>query len=117
MMRLVSILRARCPQCKKGNVFGSKGNLLLLQIPKMNARCENCNFKFEKEPGFFFGAMFVSYALAVLQFIAFFIISYVILKVPLLITFLGIVLVATLCSTVNFRLSRMIWIYLFYKKK
>ena len=29
----------------------------------MHKNCPNCSFKFEKEPGFFFGAMFINYAL------------------------------------------------------
>ena len=116
-MQLILILKAKCPKCKKGNIFSSNGNSLLFRIPKMKVRCENCNFKYEKEPGFFFGAMFVSYALAVAQFIAFFIISYFVFNVSLLLTYVGIVLLAILSSSLNFRLSRIIWIYLFYKKK
>ncbi|MDO5980659.1 DUF983 domain-containing protein [Flavivirga spongiicola] len=83
----------------------------------MNDRCENCDFKFEKEPGFFFGAMFVSYALAVAEFIGVFIISYFVFGLSLLVSFFGIILSAILFSTVNFRLSRTIWIYLFFNPK
>ena len=84
-------------------------------MPKMNDRCTKCNFKFEKETGFFFGAMFVSYAVAVAQMIANFIIFWYFLDLsPLNIYFL-IVAGAILASTFNFRISRTIWIYLFYK--
>ncbi len=116
-MQLSPILKGKCPQCKKGNVFNLNGNLLLLRVPEMNERCEKCNFKFEKEPGFFFGAMFVSYALAVAQFVIFFMIFYVILNKSPSFTFFGIVLITLLSSTLNFRLSRILWIYLFYKKE
>ncbi len=116
-MNLISILRGKCPQCKKNDIFNSKGNLLFFQIPQMDERCKNCNFKFEKEPGFFFGAMFVSYALAVAEFIGVFIMSYFIFELSLLASFLGIILSAILLSTINFRLSRIIWIYLFSNKK
>lgn len=116
-MQLTPILKGKCPQCNKGNVFNLNGNLLLLRVPEMNATCKKCNFKFEKEPGFFFGAMFVSYALSVAQFIIFFMIFYVILNMSPSFTFFGIVLITLLSSTLNFRLSRILWIYLFYKKK
>ncbi len=116
-MNLIPILRGKCPECKKNNIFNSNGNLLLFQIPQMNHRCKNCNFKFEKEPGFFFGAMFVSYALAVAEFIGVFIMSYFILGLSLLVSFLSIILSAILLSTINFRLSRTIWIYLFSNAK
>jgi Protein of unknown function (DUF983) len=32
----------------------------------MNERCPNCNLKFEREEGYFLGAMYVSYALSLL---------------------------------------------------
>jgi len=115
-MQLISILKGKCPQCKEKNIFNSNGNSLLFRIPEMHDRCENCNFKFLKEPGFFFGAMFVSYALAVGEIITLFLISYFVLKLSVLFTFGVIAIFAILCSTLNFRLSRTIWIYLFYKK-
>ena len=116
-MLISSILRGECPSCKKSKIFNSKGNLLLFRIPRMNKRCNKCNFKFEREPGFFFGAMFVSYALTAAEFITFSIISYFILGMSLSITFFGVVLLAILMSTVNFRLARVIWIYIFSKTK
>ncbi|MEZ4970604.1 MAG: DUF983 domain-containing protein [Flavobacteriaceae bacterium] len=83
----------------------------------MNERCNKCNYKFEREPGFFFGAMFVSYALAAAEFITFSIISYFILGMSLMATFFGVVLLAIIMSSINFRLSRIIWIYIFTKAK
>ncbi len=112
-MKLLSILKGKCPSCEKSGIFHTSGNLLLFQIPKINDRCKKCNFKFEKEPGFFFGAMFVSYALAVAEFIGAFLLSHFIFGRSLLVSFLVIVLIAILFSTINFRLSRTIWIYLF----
>ncbi len=112
-MKLLSILKGKCPSCEKSSIFHTSGNLLLFQIPKINDRCKKCNFKFEKEPGFFFGAMFVSYALAVAEFIGAFLLSHFIFGRSLLVSFLVIVLMAILFSTINFRLSRTIWIYLF----
>ncbi|APU10168.1 hypothetical protein A5M85_07695 [Cellulophaga lytica] len=112
-----SLLKGKCPQCKKRSIFNAAQGLFLLSIPEMDAVCKNCNFKFEKEPGFFFGAMFVSYALAVAEFIAFSILFYFILKMPILYTFLGVLFFALILSTFNYRYSRIIWIYLFYKEK
>jgi Protein of unknown function (DUF983) len=33
----------------------------------MNERCPSCNLKFEREEGYFLGAMYVSYALSLLS--------------------------------------------------
>lgn len=51
-----SILHLRCPRCHHGRVF--KG------LFAMNERCGVCALKFEREPGYFVGAMYISYALA-----------------------------------------------------
>src|SRR5262245_20482927 len=56
-MRLGSILRMRCPQCHEGRVFRS--------LVTMHDSCPSCGCVFEREPGYFVGAMYVSYALAV----------------------------------------------------
>ncbi|MDF4220674.1 DUF983 domain-containing protein [Maribacter sp. M208] len=81
----------------------------------MNERCPECNFKFEKETGFFFGAMFVSYALAVAQMIISLVLFWYFVDLSPLRVFTIIALVTVLLSTFNFRLSRSIWIHLFYK--
>jgi uncharacterized protein (DUF983 family) len=58
---LVGILRQRCPRCRAGRIF--RGSIVR-GFPKMYERCEICNLKFEREPGYFLGAMYVSYGLA-----------------------------------------------------
>lgn len=116
-MLILSILKGKCPSCKKSKIFNSKESRLLFKIPTMNERCNKCNYKFEREPGFFFGAMFVSYALAAAEFITFSIIFYFILGMSLMATFFGVVLLAIIMSSINFRLSRIIWIYIFTKAK
>ena len=58
MGKVIDVLTCKCPKCKKGKMFNNLGNLLLFRMSKMNTICNVCNFKFEKEPGFFFGAIF-----------------------------------------------------------
>jgi len=114
-MVVLDILKCKCPNCKEGDVFEPKSGLISFGIPKMKPRCENCNYKFEREPGFFFGAMFVSYALAVAEYITFFVVAHFLLDLPILYAFFGIGILAILGSGFNFRTSRLIWIYFFYK--
>jgi len=57
MLRLRAILRLRCPRCLEGKVW--RGFL------SMNVVCPVCGLIFEREPGYFTGAMVVSYGLAV----------------------------------------------------
>jgi len=112
MSAITGIFTERCPKCEKGKVFAKKGNPFLLQMPRMNTNCSVCGHKYEKEPGYFFGSMFVSYALTVVEMIVFFLIVYQFIEsfvtIVVLIGFLSLLL-----STYNFRLSRMVWIYMF----
>lgn len=58
---LVGILRQCCPRCRVGRIFHGS---IFLGFPKMFERCAVCDLKFEREPGYFLGAMYVSYGLA-----------------------------------------------------
>ena len=57
MRRLVAILGLRCPRCLQGKVW--RGFI------SMSAACPVCGLVFEREPGYFTGAMVVSYVIAV----------------------------------------------------
>ncbi len=57
----MSILRQRCPRCRIGKIF--RGSIFR-GFPKMYERCEVCDLKFEREAGYFLGAMYISYGLA-----------------------------------------------------
>ncbi len=49
----------KCPRCRVGDLFRSP-----LQISKpldMYKQCSHCQQKYEPEPGYYYGAMFVSY--------------------------------------------------------
>ncbi|SIP91942.1 DUF983 domain-containing protein [Maribacter ulvicola] len=115
MSLIIDVLKCKCPQCRKGDVFSDAGNIFLFKMPKMDKRCAECNFKFEKETGFFFGAMFVSYALAVAQMIVSLVLFWYFVDLSPVRVYAIIAAIAVLLSTINFRLSRSIWIYIFYK--
>jgi uncharacterized protein (DUF983 family) len=58
--RVAAILALRCPRCLRGPVWRS--------FLGMHERCPECGLAFEREPGYFTGAMVVSYVLAVPTF-------------------------------------------------
>lgn len=81
----------------------------------MNEVCPHCGLKFEREPGYFYVAMFVSYAMNVVQMIAVCVAAYI-FGLPLaydsLWYYVGILLVSVvLWSPFNYRYSRMILLY------
>lgn len=51
-----TIARQRCPKCRKGIVFRHG--------MEMNNKCPYCGTRFDREPGFFTGAMYIGYVIA-----------------------------------------------------
>jgi uncharacterized protein (DUF983 family) len=68
-------MHAKCPRCRRGNMF--EGPMYGLKLQKMNVNCPHCGLKFEREPGYFYVAMFVSYAMNVAQMITIAVATYV----------------------------------------
>lgn len=116
MSQFKDIITEKCPVCGESHVFTQKGNPFLFKMPKMKKECDVCGHKFEKEPGFFYGAMYVSYALTVAEMISVYIITQ--FFTDDFATIMGIIAItAFVLSTFNFRLSRMLWMYMFDGKK
>jgi uncharacterized protein (DUF983 family) len=58
---IASLFRQLCPRCRRGKIFRTS---IVFSIPKMYERCPVCDLKFEREQGYFLGAMYISYGLA-----------------------------------------------------
>jgi uncharacterized protein (DUF983 family) len=102
---LGAVLGGRCPACREGRVFA--GRL------RMHERCPACSLVFEREPGYFVGAMYVSYALAVPTYLL--LVAAVHLVAPRL-PLLGLLAVAAAlflpAVPFLFRTSRVLWLHL-----
>lgn len=57
-----AIWNYKCPRCKEGDMF--KTPFELSNPTNMNERCTKCNLDFEPEPGFYFGALIISYGIS-----------------------------------------------------
>lgn len=78
----------------------------------MHERCPACGLKFEREQGYFLGAMYISYALALVTILAFGLILWLGTHWPLpRVAILAVVLFLPAAPTLTL-LSRVIWIYL-----
>jgi len=62
--KLYSVVRFKCPQCHEGAFFLAHP-YNLIKVGDTHAQCPVCGLKYEKEPGFYTGAMYVSYAIGV----------------------------------------------------
>jgi len=101
-MRFLAILKQRCPRCLRGRVF--------VGLLRMNQYCSECGLTFEREPGYFVGAMYVSYSLAIITVVPTW-------RVMMLMgvsgwgILLAISVQLVLCSPLLFRYSRVIWLH------
>lgn len=112
--RLYSILNGTCPVCHEGKVFKYKKVFHPTKFDKMYDRCDRCGHKYEIETGFFYGAMYVSYALTVAISVATFVITHLIYSdTPYWVYIINILVVLVLMAPITFRSGRLIWINLF----
>lgn len=104
---------AKCPRCRVGKVF--TGATYGFKAQKMNEFCPHCNLKFEREPGYFYVAMFVSYAMNVAEMVSISVAAYILglkLEYENLWYFVALLFGSTLIfSPFNYRYSRMILLY------
>jgi uncharacterized protein (DUF983 family) len=109
IMSLQAVRRGLCPRCRSGRIFS--GWLC------MNEECPICHLKFGREPGYFTGAMYVSYTLAVPMLIVITVILAIlwhkfIPEWPLYRVFLLAAVLFLPLAPAVFRYSRIIWIHL-----
>ncbi|MFH6603553.1 DUF983 domain-containing protein [Maribacter algicola] len=113
--KLYSILTGTCPKCHEESMYLDKNPYNLTNIFKMYDRCSRCDTKYKIEPSFFYGAMYVSYAVGIAFAVAAFVISYLFLGTSLRYTFVAIVGTLILFLPIIIRTSRNIWINIFVK--
>jgi len=111
--KLNSILTGSCPKCQKESMYSDKNPLHLIKVLKMNDHCSHCGLKYQIEPSFFYGAMYVSYGLNVAVGIAAFIVSFVFFGVTIEQSFLAIVISLIVLFPFVLRLSRNLYINMF----
>ena len=99
---MISFFSNRCPSCERAPIFG--------RFLSMNRECPSCGAVFEKESGYFIGAMIASYFLGV--FLAFPVILFLIF-ISHAETAIAIGVTAALILVLQpllFRYSRLLWI-------
>jgi uncharacterized protein (DUF983 family) len=104
--RLSAILRQRCPVCLEGPMYSG--------LVTMYERCPQCSHQFERETGFFQGAMYVSWVTSVGLFATIALLARLLLapRIGLLAAMAVAVLVYMPCVPMLFRYSRVIWAHM-----
>lgn len=114
-----AMMGLKCPQCREGEIFKTPGLYTLDKMTEMHQDCECCGLRYEQEPGFWWGAMYVSYGLAVASALPTFLLLYLLAGVGFFKAVMAVLVVQAILSPMVFRLSRSIWLYMFgnYKYK
>lgn len=111
--KALAVLQGKCPQCREGNLF-THSAYNLGNFTKVNEHCSNCGVQFEREPRFFDGAMYISYALSVgLFLVSAFIIYMLFHPVSENVYLIAIISEVFLLYPLMFRYSRIFYLYIF----
>ncbi|PWJ58770.1 uncharacterized protein DUF983 [Dyadobacter jejuensis] len=114
--KLVNVLINKCPRCGVGDFFVTK-SAYTRRFDEMNKQCAHCDENFVPEPGFYQGALYMSYAFYVAFMVIYFLI-FVNYFEPYLNYFLvSIIPVLVLLTPWFYRLARRSWLAIFIKPK
>jgi len=111
--KIYSIVTGCCPKCHSESMYKNNNPYKISETLKLHERCSNCNTKYQIEPSFFYGAMYVSYAVGIAFAVGAFIISNFIFNASLNSSLIAIILTLVVFMPIIMRLSRNIWINLF----
>lgn len=101
-MRFQAIFNQRCPRCLHGKIFAD--------LWSMNELCPECGLEFEREAGYFLGAMYFSYGLSIISGAPVCILLFF-LGIPSLWIFLAVSLQLGLSIPWIYRYSRVLWLH------
>ena len=108
----LAFLSQDCPRCHKGKIF--EKHSYHPKFMRMHEKCPVCDYKFEIEPGFFWGSMYVNYAFSVGIGLVSGILTYYLLNDPPVWVYMGIITsLLALLSPLIFRFGRVVFIYVF----
>jgi uncharacterized protein (DUF983 family) len=111
--KLYAVVKQKCPRCQEGDLFEFKNSYRFKDITTMYKMCRHCDLKYEVEPGFFYGAMYISYGLTVALWAILAVSIFTFYKMsPWLFLGIGIALLLLLMPLI-YRLSRAIWLNMF----
>lgn len=100
-----AFLSMRCPRCRKGPIYAASN--------EMHVRCPECGHTYEREPGYFVGSLYISYAMAIAVLGTFTLIGHLLfpevdlgwIVLGAIVAFLPLVPTAT-------RYARVLWMYI-----
>ncbi|MDU0371812.1 DUF983 domain-containing protein [Hymenobacter sp. ZK17L-C2] len=109
----LALLQQRCPRCHEGQLF-THSAFNPVRFAEMPERCPVCSQAYEPEPGFYWGAMFISYAFSTAIMLVTGFLVYHLLHDPAVWVYVtSVAVAAVLLTPLSLRYSRTIMLYLF----
>jgi uncharacterized protein (DUF983 family) len=102
--RLAAILAGRCPRCLEGRVWRG--------IFTMNETCPVCGLRFEREIGYWTGAMVASYAIGIPVLALIFLAVWLTMQWDFLVVLLVADALFFVAAPFVWRYSRIVWLHL-----
>ena len=114
--KIKSSFQHKCPQCLESDMFIDPNPYHLKNMSKMYSHCPNCGLNFEPEPGYYYGAMYVSYAFTIAVSVAIFLFYWVLFSEFDTLTFIiANTVVLIVLAPYTLRTARAVWLNLFVK--
>jgi len=107
-----ALLLGKCPRCHRGEIFTHP----ISRISKfnvMNKSCPHCGVLLEPEPGFYQGAMYVGYGFTIAVLVIIGGLLYLLGNPPDWVYITMTIGVMVLIAPLNYRYSRIVYLYLF----
>jgi len=103
------IWRQRCPRCRRGPIFRGPAYRRWLSIFES---CPVCGLRFEREQGYFLGAMYVSYGLSIPPVLLLVLVVWRLTRWPYDISILAAFLIYLPAVPFVARFARVVWMYI-----
>jgi hypothetical protein len=114
------IISMHCPACRQGKIFIDPNPYHLSKMGDMYEKCEVCGQLYRPEPGFYFGAAYVSYVMMVALLVVYCAVYYLIFNElgGNMLRLMGFaILLVSLVAPAAFRFSRIIYLYIMVRYK
>jgi uncharacterized protein (DUF983 family) len=102
-MNVTGICHGKCPRCAEGRIFET--------FTKVRAKCAKCGLSFDRESGYFLGALYIEYGIAGAILAVLTLILHAVLTLRLQTAILAAFIVFLPFIPLTIHLSRTLWIY------
>ena len=109
---LYAFLYMKCPRCHHGDMFTNNNPYALSKMSDMPLSCPVCGQPYVLEPGFYWGAMYMSYALTLLFSAINVALIWLLFGFHLYLVVFGNAALLLLMFPLFFRYSRVLWLQL-----